>query len=694
MLRRKRTRAAANAHLDPAAAYNIPRFAFVWLLIAISAVLLPHVARMPFWLTAICVMCIAGRLLIYQGRMSFPSSRVKTVIVLIMLVLVISRFGRDVFSTDATVGVLLTGITLKLLEMQRKRDVLMVLYLCYFTIIAQFIYSQSIPVALYMGVAVLIITSALMSLNQTQDNQSPWRTLRYSSLILIQSVPLMLAIFVLFPRIAPLWSVPLQTSAGRTGLDDSMKPGDIGNLARSAEVAFRVKFESEPPPYNQLYWRAITMEVFNGEEWRSGGPSARPPQPLGPGADELRRWYEELEVSGPPIAYNVIMEPTNENWVFTLMAPRIVDERLMMSSDYQVFSPRRITNRYSYDVRTYLEYRAEAEAGGPEQARALNLPVSNNRAAREFAERLHAETGRDNEAYARAVLDYFGSEAFTYTLSPALLGPSPVDDFLFNTQEGFCEHYASAFTFLMRAAGIPARVVTGYMGGEYNPYDETLTVRQYDAHAWSEIWLEGRGWVRYDPTSVVAPQRIELGSDAALEQEEGFLNDQGFSLLRFRNNQLFNELRYRIEMIDYAWNRFVLNYDQDMQYRFFSRLFGEVTKFKILMAVLGFMAITMGAVLFTMFRTSPETALDPASRHYLRFCRMLAGAGYVRKTGETPTHFMQRIGTIRPQWRSALEEITLAYMELAYRPAGDGARENSEKLKALKRKVRRFRLLT
>src|SRR5688572_7339720 len=271
--------------------FKITRYALSWLLVAVVAVILPHVSRMPVWLTAICALCLAGRYLIFQGRMSYPSKTLKMMIVCSMMLMVAMQYGRSVFSTDATVALLLAGITLKLLEMHQKRDVLVVIYLAYFTVVAEFIYSQTMLVALYMGLVVVLITSALMALNQNPDNQSPLRTARMSALILLQSAPLMLVFFLFFPRISPLWAVPVQTNGGTTGLSDSMAPGDIGNLTRSAEVAFRVQFAGTPPPYPELYWRALTLEEFDGREWRRGINDV---QFMGPDVRDIKQWYSNI----------------------------------------------------------------------------------------------------------------------------------------------------------------------------------------------------------------------------------------------------------------------------------------------------------------------------------------------------------------------------------------------------------------
>jgi transglutaminase-like putative cysteine protease len=670
--------------------FKITRHALCWLLIAVVAVIVPHVGRMPLWLIAICTLCLAGRYLIFQGRMSYPGKKLKMLVVCSMMLLVAMQYGRNVFSTDATVALLLVGIALKLLEMHQKRDVLVVLYLAYFTVVAEFIYSQTMPVALYMGLVVVLITSALMALNQTADNHAPLRTARMSALILVQSAPLMLVFFLFVPRISPLWAVPAQTNRGTTGLSDTMAPGDIGNLTRSAEIAFRVQFAGTPPPYSELYWRALTLNDFDGREWRR---SLSDIQFFGPGVREVKQWFSNIDYEGEAVAYNVIMEPTFQNWIFTLMVPQISDERMMMTRDYQLASKRRITQRFSYDVRSFLQYQADTGTEGGQQRRARMLPATGNPQARQFAQELYARVGSDKE-YIDAVLKHFRQENFFYTLSPATLGDNPIDEFLFNTREGFCEHYASSFTFLMRAAGIPARVVTGYQGGAFNPYDGTLTVRQYDAHAWSEVWLPGEGWIRVDPTAAVAPERINQGSEITLQEEPAFMGDATFSLMRFRNSRLINDLRLRLEMVDYAWNRFVLNYNQDMQSNLLNRLFGTLTQPKLLLAAAGFMMALGAFIALTVFHKSSKASKPAATVQYLRFCNHMAARGHPRQPGETPLHYLERLIRLRPHWAHEMQTITQLFTELAFAPDHNSLEKpRLEQLRQLRKSVRRLRML-
>jgi len=627
---------------------------------------------------------MAARMLIWQGRLSYPGRWLKVGLVLLLLALLPLQYGRDLVSTEATTAVLLAGITLKLLEMQRKRDVLLVLYLCFFTISTEFIHSQSIPVALYMSLATIVVCAALLALHQRSSSQTPQRTLKLAALLLVQSVPLMLVLFVLFPRLSPLWSVALQSNSATTGLSEQMSPGDIGNLARSADLAFRVQFSSPPPPYQELYWRALTLDTFDGREWRRN--SNFEAQPLRVGSPQFG-WYRALRYAGTALSYNVIMEPTGRNWIYTLMLPQLSDERLVLRRDYQVDSRLRIGQRFTYQAQAYPDALVEAEAEGREQERARLLPEAGNPRALAFARQLRAQYS-DDLALVNAVLAHFRREAYFYTLSPALLGADPVDAFLFDSREGFCEHYAGSFTFLMRAAGIPARVVTGYQGGEFNPYDGTLIVRQYDAHAWSEVWLPGQGWLRVDPTAAVSPERISLGSAAVLQSQPDYLNDEMFTLIRFRNSLLLNQLRLRLEMLDYAWNRFVLNYDGNRQLELLGNLFGSLGRGALLLLLPGLVLGCMLLMSWLLLRRNRPAPLPPATAHYLRFCALLAARGFPRHSGETPQHYLERVGGQNPQWQAAMQQITEAYVALAF------AREEADPalLARLRSSVRSFRL--
>jgi len=668
--------------------YRMPRTSMIWILSALTSVILPHVIRMPVWLTLLCLFCIGISILIFQGRLSYPGSKLKTLVVFLVLFAIVAQYGRDIFSTDAIVGVLIVGVTLKLLELKKKRDVLMVIYLCYFTVLAEFIYSQVIPVAVYMVLCVLIITCSLMSITQTEEFQRPRRTLKLSALILLQSVPLMAFLFVLFPRIGPLWSMPLQSASAKTGLSENMAPGDIGDLTRSGDVAFTVAFDSNVPDYKDLYWRGLTLDRFDGREWSRGNNAFG--RFLGANATRSTPWFDAIEYLGNTVSYSVIMEPTQQNWVYTLMVPQLLDDRMIMRQEYQVETRRPVSQRFNYQARSYLEHKVDARLSREIRGRTLSLPPDGNDNARAFAQELYEQAGSDR-AYVNAVLDFIRNENFYYTLSPGLLGDNPIDDFLFRTREGFCEHYSGAFTFLMRAAGIPSRVVLGYQGGEFNKYNGTLIVRQYDAHAWSEVWFEDDGWVRIDPTAAVAPGRIEFGSQFTFQEDENFLNDDVFSILKLRSSSaIINDLILRKEMIEYAWNRFVLNYDQGMQFSLFSRLFDSVSQAKIYFTIFGLVILFVAVIAFLVLRKPAEKPLPPATSLYLKFCKFLADNGISRRAGETPLHFRDRVVAIQPGWKTDVCRITDIYMELAFASAGEGT---EERMRQLRQAIRRFKVI-
>lgn len=673
------------------ATWQMPRHALHWILAAVVMVLLPHILRLPFWLTGLCIVCLLYRVLIFQGRISFPGGKLKTALVALALGGTILQFGRALFSTDAMVALLIAGIALKLLETHSRRDVYLLIYLCYFTGVAAFIYSQSIPLAGYMLLVNLVITAGLIAMNQGQDadKQRAGRALKRSAVILAQSVPLMLVLFIVFPRISPLWSMPIQSSKGVTGLSDSMSPGDIGNLARSGEVVFRVQFEDEIPESSALYWRGLTLDLFNGRDWTRLERRFNPDnQSLGI-SDEFADWYQDIEYRGNAIDYNVILEPTNQRWLFTLMMPHINREGLQMLDNYQVESIRPVGQRFSYDVRTYPEFSTREQLSPDVRRRALSLPNAGNEISRRFARDLRERAGSDM-AFAGAVLDYFTEQPFYYTLQPAVLGQNAIDQFLFETGQGFCEHYASAFTFLMRAAGIPSRVVTGYQGGEINPYDNTLIVRQYDAHAWSEIWLEGQGWVRMDPTAAVAPQRISMGSEQTFQEDDSFLSESGFSMLRFRRVQLLNTLRWRLETIDYAWSRLVINYDQGTQFALITRLSNLLSFNRTAITFLAAGGLLFASTLLATFLRRRKTAKhsNPATEAYLKFCRKLAKSGYERKRGETPLQYSRRISKAQPTWKEAIERVTRHYIVLTYNKPKPG---QAKQLQHLKQSIRTFK---
>lgn len=455
-----------------------------WLIAVAGCGLLPHAAHLPGWLNAVALLLFIWRLA--QWRLGWPGAgtTVKLLVVIACCAGVTLTFGR-LFGREPGVALLTLLLVLKLHELHSVRDGHTVVLLGYFMLLAAFLYSQSPGTAALLFAAMVVITAALIAL--TGPPAPPTALLRHAGRMLLQALPFMLVLFVLFPRVpGPLWGLPLDAFSGRSGLSDSMSPGSISELSLSGEIAFRVHFDNEPPPARDLYWRGPVLTEFDGRTWRPG--------------DSARRLDSALPhaVNGTRLHYEVTLEPHGKNWLFALETVAGLPAGARISDDWQVFSGDGVRNRRRDRFESVLAVRPGTDEAAPLLEAARRLPAGGNPRTRALARQLHLDAGSDR-ATVDAALALFRREAFVYTLTPPLLGTDGVNEFLFDTRRGFCEHYAGAFVFLMRAAGLPARVVTGYQGGERNSFDDYIVVRQSDAHAWAEVWLPGEGWLRVEP---------------------------------------------------------------------------------------------------------------------------------------------------------------------------------------------------
>lgn len=665
-----------------ATGYQVPRNSLAWMLAAQVAVIAPHATRLVPWILAACGACAIWRIMIYKGRWSYPKRWAKAMFVAGGMIGVPAGYGRHFFRLEPAVALLIVAFVLKLLEMQRKRDAFLVIYLAYFVAATEFLFYQTIPAFIYVSAVVVMITAALIGLNQTLGHHSPLHTLRLSGTLLAQSAPLMIALFIFFPRIGPLWTVPLQTQTGRTGIADRLTLGDIATLTRSPELAFRVTFDGAAPPRNQLYWRGIVMTGFDGRTWTQSrtGYGARPIE----WANTLDApWDSLVERRGGAVSYSVILEPTNQNWIFALPTPVPLTPGIGLVRDFRLYSRLPIQSRTRYDVTSWLDHRTEREISDEWRYRTTLLPPAGNPLARRLAARLRGRSASDREFINRVML-MFADEGFVYTLRPGTLGDNAIDEFLFESRRGFCEHYASSFVFLMRAAGIPARVVVGYLGGEFNPIGNYYAIRQFDAHAWAEVWLEGEGWRRVDPTSAVAPERIESGLEAAVEEENTFLEDSPLSWLRYHTLWL-TELRLQLETIGHYWDAWIVGYNPTMQFRFLGRMLGELSAWKMGIALFVSCAAVLLIVALALVLPTRARALDAATREYLTFCRIMGGLQLARERGEGPLTYAERIRAERPDLAASADRITRLFVDLKYR---DGEEDLGVELKRAVRALR------
>ncbi len=628
-----------------------------WLLPPLLAGL-PHAAHLPLWLTLACGLLWLWRLGLALAGRALPGTWVRVGLALAAVSLVIAQFGLFI-GRNGGVPLLLLLLFVKLLESDGERHQRFALLLSYFVALSVFLYDQSLPIAVYLLAVAWLTTAALAQLQPLVGVDLRVHLLTAGRL-LIAGAPLALALFLFFPRLqAPLWLLPSGEQAARSGLSDSMQPGDFSRLILSGEIAFRASFDGPPPDAATLYWRGPILSRFDGRTWRTMADQG-----------ELRAAAEGL---GAPIRYTLTVEPHDRVWLFSLGLPASLPAGTRLLAGMQLTSQQPLTQRRRYVLTSHPRYRLGATE--QELGEALALPPGYNPNARALAAQWRRESA-DPRRLLEQGLALFRRD-FAYTLNPPPLGVHSVDEFLFTTRRGFCEHYASAFVFLMRAAGVPARVVTGYLGGEVNPVDGHVVVRQSDAHAWAEVWLADAGWVQVDPTASVAPTRVERGLTAALPAVEVPAALAGL------HRPWFREIRHAWEALNNGWNQWVLGYNLERQLRLLSSLSPHLAGRAWQITVAALLA-GLALMAWIAWRGGKGRTRDEAARLYARCTARLARLGLTRGATEGPQAFARRVAVARPDLAQAVTEISRLYERARY--AGD-----THALSALAEATRRFR---
>lgn len=648
-------------------------FALVWLIFSLILVTLPHLSRLPIWVIFAFFVLLLWRYVITKNQLPLPSKYLKIVLAMTIFIGVVASYAS--FGRDTSVTLLVILCALKFIEMNSQRDALLICFLGYFLIVTNFLYSQSIPTAIYMGIVMLIMTATLISLTDRNNQLSTQQRLKLSTTLLLQALPLMLVLFVLFPRVAgPFWSLPKSMHSGMVGLSDHLSMGNISELTLSDEIAFRVKFDNDDiPPPSERYWRGPVLWQSDGRDWKVNY------------WQQLSDTAMPFERMGKSYQYTVTLEPHNERWLFALDLPATLPTELptRMNQEYQILSRYPVQQRVRYQVRSYTHYHVDKDLMIQNiRWLALSLPKGKHPEARKLAAQWKRVYQTPEKIIQRA-LRYFHEEEFYYTLMPPLLIDDPVDEFLFTTKQGFCEHYAASFTVLMRAAGIPTRIVLGYLGGELNTVGDYLVVRQRDAHAWAEVWLQDKGWVRVDPTSAVEPGRIEQGLDTVFPDTFSPLG--GFGVTWNKDSvvaKLWEEVRNSWDAINNGWNQWILGYDPSKQLALLKSLGWQWREMVIALTVIiiGIVAIT--ALFMFLY---PQRAIDPAQRLYLRFCQQFTRRGLSRQPHEAPTVFAHRVKQYYPELTTAIDHIIQLYMSARYA-------EQTEKIEELRQAVRQFQV--
>lgn len=609
---------------------TIPRISLIWLLVAQVLVILPHLMHLPLWIIGLWGVCAGWRIQVFRMRARFPSTLERVGLLLGTCVAVFFSRG-SLIGLDGGVLLLVAMFTLKLVELRSQRDALVLIFLGFFVVVTAYLFDDNLLAALYSLLPITALLAALIGLQQSTLATRPRATLKLAGVLLLQALPLMVLLFVLFPRLGPLWSLPNPNKAF-TGLSDSMAPADIAELSQSDALAFRASFTGAVPERRDLYWRALTLEHFDGRRW-SQSTGAQSSWDGRPGDVQ---WSKQ----GDTLDYSIVMQPSGKPWLFALDVGLSSQDGIRQMNDFRLESRKPVLQNLLYQVTSWPQAIRQTTLPESVRQRALQLPGNGDPRTRAWAEELrHSSEGP--EQLVANLLRHFNQEPYGYTLRPPPVGQNSIDEFLFRTRKGFCAHYAGAMTFVLRSAGIPARVVAGYQGGELNSAGNYVSVHQFDAHAWVEYWLPDKGWISVDPTFQVAPERIEYGLEQAVEGEQSFLQNSPLSLLRYRNIDWINNLRMSWDSINYGWQRWVLGYKGEQQLQILQRWFGQLDWTRIALLLVGGGAALLALVALFMFRPWHRQR-DVQQRLLQRFERLLARQGLRRNNAEGVRAFASR----------------------------------------------------
>ncbi len=666
----------------------LPRNSLLWLLGAQTLAMAPLLLELPIWLTLVWSGVLLWRLLEFLGHWQMPGGLTRMTLVAVCVSGLVLSFGRFL-GMEPMVALLICAVLLKQLEVRQLRDAIVLVYLTYFLTALQFLFSQTLLAGVFGLLCFCVNTAALLAIHQPQGHQFPLRTLRLAAVLLLHSVPLMLLMFLVMPRLGSLWAVPNPGHTATTGVSDSMAPGDFVRLSRAGGVAFRATFQTGLPGREELYWRGLVFSRFDGRRWQQAEAFdyLRDGSPVNWQSERPAPWRQLAQPRGRPVSYRVVMEPSQQPWLYSLGLATDVRTSaslpLGFTRDFRLLSAEPVYQRLAYQVNSALDYALEPGfLPNWRRRNELALPAGFNPQSLAQA-RQWRQQWPDADEYIAGVLQYFRAQ-FVYSLQPPALGRDSVDDFLWRTREGFCEHFASSFVVLMRAAGIPARVVAGYMGGEFNELENYVVVHQYDAHAWAEVWLEARGWVRVDPTAAVAPERVRqsLGDSRAADIESLV------SLGRYRHIQWVAQLRLHWDAIQYRWDRAVLGFDRNSQSQLLERWLRGTSPLKIVLVVLIGGGLALALLSLHLWWQSRPPRRSTAQRFYQRAEKLLARYGQRRAAGESAAEFARRVAAAQPGLAPAVERVTACVEAMLYEERPVSAPQLKQALAELKGALR------
>ena len=641
------------------------------IVLTLSLILIAQMAFIPVLLSiifAISILCIW----IYLKRQQ-PFPKIGTFLLTVLALGSIYLSYQSFIGVEAGVAVLSTFLFAKSLESKNRRDLIILFNFALFVAASSFLYSQSFGMAI---VIVLCLISCLIGLYRIQTSefeQEPTtqraalqQDAKHVAKFILYAIPFFILLFIFFPRLPPLWHIPIPENKGVTGISDSMSPGDIAELSQSSALAFRIIGDvSKLPPRSELYWRALVLDEYDGQRWTSSFVNQQP----------LMR--QPMDSSPVPVGWNYqyLAADPSVFWIMGLEKSIPVERRYYNRQDWSIV-PRRLTQRVEPIPLQWIGTQYDPQAVGQYLAR-INTQVQRrlDPQAQQLAQRLYMQSAEDPRRYVQNVLNWYQQNNFVYTLKPGQLGQNRIDEFLFNSRQGFCEHYASSFVMLMRYVGIPARVVTGYQGGELAPDRKSWEVRQLDAHAWTEVWLDQK-WQRFDPTAMIAPQRIDGGMQNLLSQDERVWSNN--STWTSQNNQWMTKMRVWSDYASYQWQSKVVGYNAESQQNWLSKL-GLSSAYSSIVVLLGSIALLILAYGLRIYLKARQ-AQSPFDRAIQQLNQSLAD-DLKKQPAETFHHWMQRLSQqVKVENQSAFIEAIRIFEKYLY----SGAELTDQELKKFK----------
>ncbi len=609
--------------------------------LAVGCALLPHLQRLPSWLAAALVVIVVVRVILRRRGLGAASRWIRLPLTIALVALTWHEYG-NVFGRDAGAALATGLLALKLIETEKTRDARVGLGFAAFVLMSALLFDQGLTATVLVSAALIVVVAALAALQPAPlpATRPNWRMFKLAITLFAVGVPLALAGFVLIPRLAsPLWGTP-SDQRPRIGLNDEMKPGSMTDLLIDESPAMRVVFDQPIVQPDRQFFRAVVLWDFDGTTWIRG-KRADYQQP------------EPVQAIVQPTNYTVTMEASERRWLPSLDVPLSAPEGTRLSSERVILANDRINQPRAFKLSSALRYRLGDRLNVSDRASALALPAQRNPRTLTLAQKWKELFPNDPQSIVDAALAMYYAR-FTYTLAPPLLGRDSVDEFLFSTQAGFCEHFSSSFVVLMRAAGIPARVVTGYQGGWWSANGNYLLIRHSDAHAWAEVWIDDQGWMRVDPTAAVNPARIVYGSD-------------GSGQLSWLENSWFRDMRNRMDGVNRLWTEAVVQFNALRQKQALTR-FGvsDASQRDLITALVIAVIVMLTIATLWALRQPKMRRSDALERTWLRLCERIAKQGPKRRDNEGPRDYAGRVAKQSDSRSREAAELIERYIALRY----------------------------